>query len=259
MRTNRSVILLIFLMLFTAGPAYCQSGVILDSQRAKLFGEIGADLLSSDRAAPAPGDAGGGGGGDGGVVFKIIQIQNLQGNNPFNAYQPVFNYNGIVVADVDALLSCVRGGACQAGGGAGGGGGTIICQPSSATSNAAAFKDSVGIYIIGNTCRVEQTTGTSTKEALYALWDTITSFILAGTNTGFGTISEYTMTIPPAPNTGTDTWATGTMYRLINNTPTITVVQHGPTGVKYRITFRVTRVGFTNDVTLFVTSVTTVP
>ncbi len=121
-----------------AGP------VVLDSDTAPLIPGIQNILLGAA-------DAGGKTSGESGATgFRIVKVTNISGNNPFHPTQPVLNFGGVVVANVDDLLECIRGGVCKPGGGDTQG--TKQCSPSSTTTLHPIFGPaSAAFYINPNT------------------------------------------------------------------------------------------------------------
>jgi len=213
--------------------AYSQQHVILDSDSAKLFEGFSRYFVSPTTPEKAPSPVVGQAlGGD--AVFKVVKVTNIQGNNPFNPVQPVYNFGGVLVANVDDLIECVRGGVCSSSGGGG-----IICSPNSDTSDTANLKDSVGCYIKGNgtICRVEKLPSVADLkyESLFVMYDTLTAkSSVAGTDI----TSDYNMTKPPSSSTVV--WPGGTVVYKVSNGTYVAEVQHKTTGAKYRINFTVT-------------------
>jgi hypothetical protein len=211
--------------------AYSQQNVILDSDSAKLFEGFGRYFVSpaAPEKAPVVGQILGGE-----AVFKIIKVTNIQGNNPFNPIQPVYNFGGVIVANVDDLIECVRGGRCSATGG-----GSIICSPNTGNSDVANLKDSVGCYIKGNgtVCRVERLPSVADLkyESLYVMYDkTWAMSAVAGTDM----TSDYKMIKPPSG--ASIVWPGGNVVYKVSNGTYNAEVQHKSTGVKYLINFTVT-------------------
>jgi len=227
--------------------AYPQQNVILDSDKAKLFEDFAKYFFTPGQAEKLTGT---GQIQEGDTVFKIVKVTNIQGNNPFNPVQPVYNFGGVLVANVDDLMECVRGGTCQ--GTAGGGG--IICSPNSDVSDTASFKDSVGCYIKGNgtICRVEKLPSVADLkyESIFVMYDKSWAMsAVAGTDS----TSDYKMTKPPSSSSVV--WPGGTtVYKVSNGTYTAEV-QHKSTGARYRINFTVTNLSG-NNVRLTVNSLT---
>jgi len=223
-----------------------QQNITLDSDSTKLFEGFGSYFMSPSKPETLTGT----GQLQGEAIFKVVKVTNLQGNNPFNVYQPVYNFGGVLVANVDDLIDCVRGGTCKSSTG----GGTLICSPSSGDSDVANLKDSVGCYIKGNgtICRVERLPSVADLkyESLYVMYDkTWAMSAVAGTDM----TSDYNMTKPPSNNSVT--WPGGNVVYKINNGTYTAEVQHKSTGVKYRINFTLLNLGG-NNVRLTVNSVT---
>ncbi len=234
------------LFLFYSANAFSQN-IILDSDRAKPFEGFGSYFISpttplkSAISGPIIGDE---------AVFKVVKVTNIQGNNPFNQYQPVYNFGGVLVSNVDDLMECVRGGVCKSTSGGGG----ITCSPNTDTSDTANLKDSVGCYIKGNgtICRVEKLPSVADLkyESLFVMYDNITS---KSTIAGTDSTSDYKMIKPPTNSSVV--WPGGTtVYKVSNGTYTAEV-QHKTTGQKYRINFTVTNLPG-NNVRLTVNSLT---
>ncbi len=183
------------------------------------------------------------------AVFKILSINNISGNNPFNPVQPVFNFGGVVVGSVDDLVNCIRGGICRAGQKEF----TISCSPSTGTSNMAVFKDSVGCYLKSNAtvCRVEQlpSMGDLLYETFFVMYDAFwAKSNVVGTA---GNKTEYVMTKPPSSDAVV--WPGGdTVYKIGTGTYTLEV-RHKVSGVNYRIQFTVQQLAG-NDIRLTVNS-----
>ncbi|HOE15920.1 MAG TPA: hypothetical protein PK344_00750 [Syntrophorhabdaceae bacterium] len=118
--------------------------VVLDSDTAPLIPGIQNILLgAADTGGKAPGEPGATG-------FRIISVKNIEGNNPLHPTQPVLNFGGVVVANVEDLLECIRGGVCKPGGG--GTQGTRQCSPSSTTTLHPVYGPaSAALYINPNT------------------------------------------------------------------------------------------------------------
>lgn len=219
-----------FLFLCFIVDAHSQENIILDSDSAKPFEGFSRYFVSPTKPETLTGT----GQVQGEAVFKVVKVTNIQGNNPFNTSQPVYNFGGVLVANVDDLIECVRGGACSSSGGGG-----IICSPNTDTSDTANLKDSVGCYIKGNgtICRVEKLPSVADLkyESLFVMYDTLTA---KSTVAGTDTTSDYKMVKPPSSNSVV--WpGGGVVYKVSNGTYT-TEVQHKTTGVKYRINFTVT-------------------
>jgi len=176
------------------------------------------------------------------VVFRVVKITNIQGNNPLNPAQPVYNFGGVTVSNTDDLIDCVRGGTCVSS--STGGGGTLVCSPNSGFSDVASLIESVGCYVKGNgtICRVERLPSFAdlSYELFFVMYDTISASVVAAT----ASVSDYKMTKPPSNNTvispGGDTF-----YKINAGTYT-TEVQHKSTGARYRINFTVTNLGGNN-------------
>lgn len=233
---------------FIGVSAYPQQNVILDTDSAKPFEGFSRYFLTPTQAEKLPGT---GQVQEGDGVFKIVKVTNIQGNNPFNPIQPVYNFGGVLVANVDDLIECVRGGTCQS---QGTGSGSIICSPNSGTSDTANLKDSVGCYIKGNgtICRVERLPSVADLkyESLFVMYD---NFMAMSTIAGTDSTSDYKMTKPPSSSSVV--WSGGTTVYKISSGTYVTEVQHKSSGVKYRINFTVTNLPG-NNVRLTVNSVT---
>lgn len=239
------VALTVFLVLASANLANSQQGIILDSDSARLFEGLGQYFSTPGQPETLPGTGQVPGGT---AVFKILKVSNVRGNNPFNPLQPVFNFGGILVSNVDDLINCVRAGVCIKSSKTGSASEktktttdtsqTIACSPNTAVSDKASFKDSVGCYIKdgGITCRVGRLNevGTMLEESLFVMYDNMSAMgIVAGTDK----TSSFTMVSPP-PGTPI-TWMSGTtVYKISPGTYT-TIVQHKSTGVKFHINFTV--------------------
>jgi hypothetical protein len=117
--------------------------VVLDSDTGPLIPGIQNILIG-----PA-GTAGEASGESGATGFRVVKVTNISGNNPFHPTQPVLNFGGVVVANVDDLLECIRGGTCKPGGDIQG---TKQCSPSSTTNLHPVFGPaSAAFYINPNT------------------------------------------------------------------------------------------------------------
>jgi len=245
--------------------AYSQQNTIIESDSIKLFEGFSRSFLSPAKpeqlpaaakqqavqaqqpgseqlpvAAPQPGQSQQAQQGE--VVFRVVKITNIQGNNPLNPAQPVYNFGGVAVSNTEELIDCVRGGTCVSS--STGGGGTLVCSPNSGFSDVGNLIDSVGCYIKGNgtICRVERlpSMGDLKYELFFVMYDTISKSVVAAT----ASVSDYKMTKPPSNNTvispGGDTF-----YKINAGTYT-TEVQHKSTGARYRINFTVTNLGGNN-------------
>jgi len=226
--------------------AYSQQNVILDSDRKVLFEGFSRSFLSPTKPeqlpaavkqAEQPQQV-----QQGEVVFRVVKITNIQGNNPLNPIQPVYNFGGVLVANVDDLIECVRGGTCVSS--STGGGGTLVCSPNSGFSDVASLIESVGCYVKGNgtICRVERlpSMGDLKYELFFVMYDTISKSVVAAT----ASVSDYKMTKPPSNNPVV--WPSGdTAYKISAGTHTAEV-QHKSTGARYRINFTVTNLGGNN-------------
>ena len=184
---------------------------------------------------------------EGEAVFKILSITNVSGNNPFHTTQPVLNFGGVVVSNVDDLTECIRGGVCQEGKKEI----SILCSPSSGISNLASYKDSVGCYLKSNAtvCRVEQLPSNADLlyETFFAMYSTLSTSKVVGTDSG----SEYVMTKPPSSDRVI--WPGGNVaYKIGTGTYTLEV-QHKVTGLRYRIQFTVQQLA-DNDIRMTVNS-----
>lgn len=248
---NRFVLTIVAVLLFLSlkGAAFCQEqntqdSIIFDSDSAKLFEGFSKYFVSPSKPETIKGT---GQIAQGEVVFEVVKVTNLQGNNPFNVQQPVYNFGGVLVANVDALIDCVRGGTCKASSGV-----AIICSPNTGDSDVASLKDSVGCYIKGNgtICRVERLPSVADLkyETIFLMYDTLTAkSIVVGTDLN----SDYKMTKPPSGSSVP--WPGMIVYKVSNGTYTAEV-QHKTTGVRYRINFNVLNLGG-NNVRLTVNSV----
>jgi len=126
---------------------FAQHSIILDSDSAKLFEGFGQYFVSPGQAEnlQAKGQI-----PEGEAVFKIVKVSNIQGNNPFNQVQPVYNFGGVVVSNADDLIDCVRGGICK-----GSSGGGFACTPSSAKGGPSAelcMKSATSCGVYGGGC-----------------------------------------------------------------------------------------------------------
>lgn len=239
--------------------AYSQQNIILDSDSAKPFEGFGRYFVTPSPTSPTASTKPSGSvtpeksptvdkvlGEE--VVFKIVKVTNIQGNNPLNPSQPVYNFGGVLVANVDELVDCVRGGTCKGSSSVG-----IVCSPSTGDSDVASLKDSVGCYIKGNgtICRVERLPSTADLkyETLFVMYD---SFVSNTSVAGTDTKSDYNMIKPPTSSSVS--WGPTTVYKVSNGTYTAEV-QHKGSGAKYRINFTVTNLPG-NNVRLTVNSLT---
>jgi len=242
--------------------AYSQQNTIIESDSIKLFEGFSRSFLSPAKpeqlpaaakqqavqaqqpgseqlpvAAPQPGQTQQVQQGE--VVFRVVKITNIQGNNPLNPAQPVYNFGGVTVSNTDELIDCVRGGTCVSS--STGGGGTLVCSPNSGFSDVGNNIDSVGCYIKGNgtICRVERlpSMGDLNYELLFVMYDTISKNVVAAT----ASVSDYKMTKPPSNNPAI-TPGGDTVYKINAGTHTAEV-QHKSTGARYRINFTVTNIG----------------
>jgi hypothetical protein len=237
-----SVIFLILFALLCAGSNLCAETIILDSDKAKLFEEMAPYFYTPGQTEKLPDT---GVIPEGAAVFKIVQVQNLQGNNPFNPLQPVFNFGGVLLANVDDLISCIRGGACPPGSQGGGGGGhTIICSPN---QGDAPMGESVSTYIVNDICSVMKATGDTTYEALYVFWESAPWKVYAES----GNV-KYKMQVKPS----TPCVMSGCPVNDETKTYSTDINLDG-TNVIYRINFTVLNVG--GKVRLTVTSVLKIP
>lgn len=103
--------------------------------------------------------------GTGERTFKVLEIQNIRGNDPFNEQQPLLNFNGQIVASVADLLALIQGQQNIGGGGDGN-----VCDPNVQTSgvfvanifNFNFFEDladgSINFDAGSGQCRLEQGT-----------------------------------------------------------------------------------------------------
>ncbi|MGB0927505.1 MAG: hypothetical protein ACPGVA_09850 [Pikeienuella sp.] len=81
--------------------------------------------------------------GTGERTFKILEIQNISGNDPFNEQQPLLNFNGQVVGSVADLLALIQG---QQNINVGGGNGDV-CNPATQTSGVfTAFVNNFNFF-----------------------------------------------------------------------------------------------------------------
>lgn len=243
---KRALIFLSFFVLFSPASGSRAETLIIDSDSARIFEEMAPYFFTPGQKErlPTTGDL-----PDDAVIFKIIQVQNREGNNPFNPLNPVFNFGGILLANVDQLLACIRGGVCGTGSsGSSGGGSSQTCSPGSGQSNKAALEDSVGCYMIGGTCKVLKLGygGSTLATELFAVYynAAATKFVM-----DVAVLSKYTMKSP----------ADGKVQYVITPPGSYTIeVQHDDTGVRYRVVFNVTKTGPANqDVIVTVTSFTT--
>jgi hypothetical protein len=171
--------------LAAAGVAQTASGqeVILDSDRAALF-----PGLRERMAPPRPGVP------PGTVVFRVREVFNLQGNNPFHRTEPLLNYNGQVVKSVSELLALVRGGTTT-GGGDSGIGRPFTCSPSSVSATTADFRLGFDMNALGNQCSVAITGGAGFIPRYYV------SNLYLGTGAPAGTV--FIGTYPIEASSGT--------------------------------------------------------
>jgi hypothetical protein len=224
------VFFIVLLFFITVSNLYSQNSIILDSDSAKLFEGFGQYFVSPGQTEKLIGQNQI---PDGDAVFKIVKVTNIQGNNPFNTVQPVYNFGGILLSNVDDLIECIRGGTCR-----GTGGGSLICSPNTGVSDVANLKDSVGCYIKANgtICRVEKLPSPADLkyESLFVMYDTLVAMSsVAGTDT----TSDFKMTKPPSGNT--IMWPGGNVVYKIAPGTYIAVVQNKNTGTKYEINFTV--------------------
>ncbi len=211
-----------------AGP------VVLDSDTAPLIPGIQNILLGP--AGTAPGEPGSTG-------FRIISVKNIEGNNPFHPTQPLLNFGGVVVANVDDLLECIRGGVCKPGGG--GTQGTQQCSPSSTTTLHPIFGPaSAAFYINPNTsaCAAGHSAPALQEEGFYVYPPYCSLPDPSGSNSigvyaGIGyQITGIGSTVPPGSYTftlkkGTKSWKismevkkTGSSSMTCGGGPTIVMV-----------------------------------
>jgi len=240
---------ILFFILWNTLNGFAQT-TVLDTDTQQPFAGIGQHFVAPQEpekqkeTIPSSSSA-----TEGEAVFKILSINNISGNNPFNPVQPVFNFGGVVVASVDDLVNCIRGGVCQASKTEF----AISCSPSTGISNLAAFKDSVGCYLKNNAtvCRVEQLPSMVDLlyETFFAMYDQFSAkSIVVGTA---GSKSDYTMTKPPSSDAVV--WPGGdTVYKIGVGTYTLEV-RHKVSGVNYRIQFTVQQLAG-NDIRLTVNS-----
>ena len=146
-----------------------QYDIILDSDSARLFDGLGQYFVSPGQADKTTGI-----GGE--ATFRIVKVTNIQGNNPFNPVQPVFNFGGVYLSNVDDLIGCVRGDACT------GSGGAFTCSPMTVQNNLVfsalcmRSASSCGVYVA--------TTGgcPAGAEAIWAWYCSINKLSLQGRN-----------------------------------------------------------------------------
>ena len=226
--------------------AYSQHNTIIESDSIKLFEGFSRSFLSPTKPEQLPAAVKQAEQSQqvqqGEVVFRVVKITNIQGNNPLNPAQPVYNFGGVTVSNTDDLIDCVRGGTCVSS--STGGGGTLVCSPNSGFSDVGNLIDSVGCYIKGNgtICRVERLPSFAdlNYELLFVMYDTISKSVVAAT----ASVSDYKMTKPPSNNPVV--WPSGdTAYKISAGTHTAEV-QHKSTGARYRINFTVTNLGGNN-------------
>ena len=208
-------------LVFIGLNAYSQQNVILDSDSAKLFEGFGRYFTSpaAPEKSPVVGQVLGGE-----AVFKIIKVTNIQGNNPFNQIQPVYNFGGVIVANVDDLIECVRGGVCKASGS-----GDIQCSPQTVTSSP--FKSVImGIATNTNQCGATHSPVSApfNEEGYYAFFS---ANILIGPGKNFNIVT------PPSPSS-----KSGSAY-IVNSGSYTMVIQYKLTGKKWSVNFKVSSSG----------------
>lgn len=235
-------------VLFSAGYASGDSKIVYDAGSIKPFADFSRWATEFTEAAKMPEtvqipqDS---------TIFKVVSVNNIQGNNPFFQLQPVMNFNGVAVATVEDLIRCVAGGVCQTQSASAGQ--TITCAPGTARSSVADLRDSVGVYVYGSACRVlSKASADVPNEIMYAIWNVPASGFAAAT-ASTGTYTNSWDTPPsntPAPGGGDAGW-------MVSNNNTYTgVVKHG--GVKYRINFSLAEASG-HDVRVTVNSLQIVP
>jgi hypothetical protein len=101
-----------FFIILIPGLSYGRSNIVVDSDRVKLFKNFGQYFVSPQQAETLPG-AGKGQIPEDAAVFSIVTINNINGNNPFNQYQPVLNFGGVLLSTVTDLINCIQGGVCR--------------------------------------------------------------------------------------------------------------------------------------------------
>ncbi|MGB0506161.1 MAG: hypothetical protein ACPGGK_08175 [Pikeienuella sp.] len=72
--------------------------------------------------------------GTGDRTFQVLEVQNINGNDPFNEEQPVLNFNGQIVGSIADLLALING---DDGNDDGDDGNDNVCDP--ASINSASF------------------------------------------------------------------------------------------------------------------------
>lgn len=224
---NCLIIVFAAVLMFICIPvdAHSQQNVILDSDSAKLFEGFSAYFASPTTPEKPSSVVGQVLGGE--AVFKIIKVTNLQGNNPFNVYQPVYNFGNVLVANVDDLIECVRGGVCKPSGASGSG--EIQCSPQSVTSSPF-MSVIMGIATETNKCGATHAPVSApfNEEAYYAFFS---ANIMVGPGINFNIIT------PPTPSS-----KSGSAYIVGPGSYTM-VIQYKLTGKKWSVNFKVSSSG----------------
>ena len=110
MKMKWTVIMIIALVLFSAGQAFCQPPfTTYATDKYEPFRGFAALFRSvAPGAIPAVGQIA----GVGEAHIRIVSVTPIAGNNPLNTSQPVLNFGGVVVATVADLVNCVQLGGC---------------------------------------------------------------------------------------------------------------------------------------------------
>ena len=221
-------------LVFIGLNAYSQQNVILDSDSAKLFEGFGRYFTSpaAPEKTPVVGQIFGGE-----AVFKVIKVTNIRGNDPFNPIQPVYNFGGVIVANVDDLIECVRGGVCKSGTSGG-----TLCNPQTVTS-AAFMSVIMGIATNTNQCGAVHSPVPApfNEEAFYVFYSA--SGIIVGPGW-----PNFAIVTGPTPSS-----KSGSGY-LVNPGSYTMVIQYKTTGQKWSVNFKVSS-GGSNTVTLTAISI----